>query len=42
MSNEEFNTKDYENQTKLKDKLMNNINFIAYLYKFSLISDQNI
>jgi len=42
MSNEEFNAKDYEEQTKLKDKLMNNIKFVAYLYKFSLVSEQII
>jgi hypothetical protein len=39
MSNEEFNAKDYEEQTKLKDKLMNNIKFVAYLYKFNLVSE---
>jgi len=42
MSEEEFNAKEDEEQLKLKDKLMNNIKFIAYLFKFNLIQEGTI
>jgi hypothetical protein len=42
MKEEEFNNLEFEEQNKLKERLMNNIKFVAHLFKFSLVSEQII
>lgn len=42
MSDTDFNSMEDEAQLKLKEKLMNNIKFVAYLFKYSLVSEQII
>lgn len=42
MSEAEFSSLGDEEQLKLKDRLMNNVKFIAYLFKHNLVSEQII